>query len=105
MWISIQLGHQGVNFENILNSFEYLLSVDAVLLLSLWHIKPLAAVWFVVVDVECVPVEATVIKLPDDAVFSCQILNGLKLKYLDSNFYFLINSHCFIKKEYFRSKW
>ena len=52
--------------ENRLNSFEYLLFVDAVLLLGLSHIKPLAAFWFVVVDVECVPVEGTVIKLPDD---------------------------------------
>ena len=62
--------------ENILNSFEYLLLVDAVLLLVLTHVKPLAAGWFVVVDVECVPFEATVIKLPLPT-FTCQILNGL----------------------------
>ena len=49
--------------------------MDAVLVLVPMHIKPLAAVWFVVVDVECVPVEATVIKLLDDP--DCQILNEL----------------------------
>ena len=54
--------------------------MDAVLLLGLSHIKPLAAVWYVDVDVECVPVEATVIKLPDDKTFTCQILNELKFK-------------------------
>ena len=37
-----------------------------------------------VVDVECVPFEATVNKLPDEFLFACQIMNGLKLKYLDS---------------------
>ena len=64
-----------------MNSFEYLLSVDAVLLLVLEQIKPLAAIWFVDVDVECVPAKGTVIKLPVDetknGVSSCQILNGL----------------------------
>ena len=65
--------------------------VDAVLLLGFFlHIKPLAASEFVAVDVECVPFEATVNILSDDPV--CQILNELKLKFLDSNFniYFLI---------------
>ena len=55
-----------VILENRLNSFEYLLSVDAVLVLGFSHVKPLAAVWLVVVDVERVPFEGTVIKLPDD---------------------------------------
>ena len=73
------------------NSFEYLLSVDAVLPLGLLHIKPLAAVEFVVVEFVYVPVEATVIKLPVDGAptpgdLVCQIFNGLKLKNFDSNF-------------------
>ena len=56
--------------------------MDAVLLLVPMHIKPLAAVGFVVVESVYVPVEATVIKLPVDetkpfGVSSCQILNGL----------------------------
>ena len=56
--------------------------MDVVLLLVLKHIKPLAAVGFVVVESVYVPVEATVIKLPVDetplnGVSSCQTLNGL----------------------------
>jgi len=43
---------------------KYLLLVDTVWLLVLQHIKPLAAVGFVAVNVEYVPVESTVIKLP-----------------------------------------
>ena len=53
--------------------------MDAELLLCLRHINPLAAVGLVVVDVECVPVESTVIKLPfpTRGRLLCQILNGL----------------------------
>ena len=47
--------------------------MGAVLLLNLSQIKQLAAVGFVVFDVECV--EAAVIKLLDDPF--CQIFNGL----------------------------
>ena len=62
------------------------------------HIKPLAAAEFVAVDVECVPFEATVNILSDDPV--CQMLNELKLKYLDSNLniYFLTKFSNFYKK-------
>ena len=70
--------------------------MDTVWLLVLQHINPLAVVGFVAVDVEYVPVESTVIKLPFSTKggLLCQIRNGLKLKYkyLDCNFnnYFLI---------------
>ena len=70
---------------------KYLLLVDTVWLLVLQHIKPLAAVGFVAVNVEYVPVESTVIKLPfpTKGGLLCQIRNGLKLKYkyLDSKFF------------------
>ena len=73
---------------DILNSFKYLLLVDALWLLVLIHIKPLADVWFAVENDEYDPVEATLTKFLDNETFSCQIWNGLwsKYKYLDSNF-------------------
>ena len=57
--------------------------METVWLLVLQHIKPLAVVGFVAVDVEYVPVESTVIKLPfpSKGGLLCQIKNGLKLKY------------------------